>query len=77
MKPTFSYQEKLHIRATKLFENPHVVTYEFIQRQLRPFRVGGLDLAKRVDHSSFIILKIENGILKHEGHLIWPHVRYG
>lgn len=77
MKPTFSYQEKLHIRATKLFENPHVVTHEFTQRQLRPFRVGGLDLAKRVDHSSFIVLKIENGILKQEAHMIWPHVRYG
>ena len=77
MKPTFSYQDKLHIRAEKLIENPHVVTQEFIQRKSKPLRIGGMDLAKRVDHSAFIILKLEDGILKQEAHYIWPHVKYG
>ncbi len=77
MKPTFSYQEKLHLRAEKLIENPHVITQEFKQRKSQPIRIGGMDLAKRVDHSAFIILKLEDGILKQEAHYIWPHVKYG
>ena len=77
MKPTFSYQDKLHIRAEKLIENPHIVTQEFKQRQQEPIRIGGMDLAKRVDHSAFIILKLDKGILKQEAHYIWPHVKYG
>lgn len=77
MKPTFSYQDKLHIRAEKLIENPHVVTQEFVNRKFQPIRIGGLDLAKRVDHSAYIILKLEDGILKQEGHLVWGHVKYG
>lgn len=77
MKPTFSYQDKLHIRAEKLIENPHVVTQEFKQRKSHPIRIGGMDLAKRVDHSAFIILKLDDGILKQEAHYIWPHVKYG
>lgn len=36
-----------------------------------------MDLAKRVDHSAFIILKLDNGVLKQEAHYIWPHVKYG
>jgi len=77
MKPTFSYQDKLHIKATELIKNPHVVTRDFQQRKQRPLRIGGMDLAKRVDHSAFIILKLEDGILKQEAHYIWPHVKYG
>ncbi len=41
-----------------------------------PLRFGGIDLAKRIDHSAMIILKWEDGILKQEGHKIWPHVNY-
>ena len=41
-----------------------------------PLRFGGIDLAKRIDHSAMIVLKWEHGILKQEGHLIWPHVNY-
>lgn len=77
MKPTFSYQEKLHIRADTLIKNPRIVTHEFTQRKIESVRIGGLDLAKRVDHSAFIILKIEDGVLKQEAHHIWPHVKYG
>lgn len=44
-----------------------------------PIRFGGLDLAKRIDHSALIILKFdtENWRLKQEGFLKWPHVSYG
>ena len=77
MKPTFSYQEKLHIKATELIKNPRIVTHEFTQRKQAPIRIGGMDLAKRVDHSAFIILKLEDGMLKQEAHYIWPHVKYG
>lgn len=77
MKPTFSYQDKLHLRAEKLIQNPHVVTHEFKERKQAPIRIGGMDLAKRVDHSAFIILKLDEGILKQEAHYIWPHVKYG
>lgn len=41
-----------------------------------PMRFGGIDLAKRSDHSAIIILKYDNGILKQEGHYEWPHVNY-
>jgi len=77
LKPTFSYQDKLHIKATELIKNPRIVTQEFTQRKQAPIRIGGMDLAKRVDHSAFIILKLEDGILKQEAHYIWPHVKYG
>jgi len=77
VKPTFSYQEKLHLRAEKLIENPHIVTHDFINVQKGTLRIGGMDLAKRVDHSAFIILKLEDGTLKQEAHMIWPHVKYG
>lgn len=77
MKPTFSYQDRLHQKAERFISNPHHVTEEFQKRVQSPIRIGGLDLAKRVDHSAFIILKLDDGILKQEGHLIWPHVKYG
>lgn len=37
---------------------------------------GGLDLAKRVDFSAFVMLEYENGILKQKGQKTWPHVNY-
>lgn len=44
-----------------------------------PIRFGGLDLAKRVDHSALEILKFntEDWRLEEEGFLEWPHVSYG
>jgi len=55
LKPTFSYQDKLHIRAEKLIENPHIIIQEFTQRKSKPLRIGGMDLAKRVDHSALSV----------------------
>ena len=40
-------------------------------------RFGGLDLAKRTDHSALEILKIKDDILIEEGYLLWGHVNYG
>ena len=43
----------------------------------RTMRFGGLDLAKRTDHSALEILKIKGDILIEEGYLLWGHVNYG
>ncbi len=43
----------------------------------KTMRFGGLDLAKRTDHSALEILKIKNGKLIEEGYLLWGHVNYG
>lgn len=40
-------------------------------------RFGGLDLAKRTDHSALEILKMKGDILIEEGFLQWGHVNYG
>lgn len=40
-------------------------------------RFGGLDLAKRTDHSALEILKIKGDKLIEEGFLQWEHVNYG
>ncbi len=37
---------------------------------------GGLDLAKRIDHSAFILLKFHNKRLEQVGQKIWPHINY-
>lgn len=37
---------------------------------------GGLDLAKRVDFSAFVMLQYEDGVLKQAGQKTWPHVNY-
>jgi len=44
-----------------------------------PMRFGGVDLAKRVDHSALEILKLntQEWRLEEEGFLKWPHVAYG
>jgi hypothetical protein len=44
-----------------------------------PMRFGGLDLAKRVDHSALEVLKLnyQEWRLEEEGFLKWPHVSYG
>ena len=43
----------------------------------KTMRFGGLDLAKRTDHSALEILKIKDDILIEEGYLLWGHVNYG
>ena len=40
-------------------------------------RFGGLDLAKRTDHSALEILKMKDDILIEEGFMQWGHVNYG
>jgi hypothetical protein len=40
-------------------------------------RFGGLDLAKRTDHSALEILKVQNGKLIEEAFMVWDHVNYG
>lgn len=40
-------------------------------------RFGGLDLAKRTDHSALEILKMKGDVLIEEGFLQWGHVNYG
>jgi len=42
-----------------------------------PMRFGGLDLAKRTDHSALEVLIIKNDILIEEAFNIWDHVNYG
>lgn len=42
-----------------------------------PMRFGGLDLAKRTDHSALEVLKIKDDILIEEAFNIWDHVNYG
>ncbi|TRZ69449.1 MAG: hypothetical protein D4R96_03355 [Nitrosopumilaceae archaeon] len=37
---------------------------------------GGVDLAKRSDHSALIVLENDNGILYHYAEKIWGHVDY-
>jgi len=37
---------------------------------------GGLDLARRLDHSALIILELDNGVLHQVGEKIWGHVDY-
>jgi len=43
----------------------------------KTMRFGGLDLAKRTDHSALEILKIKDDTLIEEGFLVWDHVNYG
>ena len=43
----------------------------------KTMRFGGLDLAKRTDHSALEILKIKDDTLIEEGFLLWGHVNYG
>ena len=40
-------------------------------------RFGGLDLAKRTDHSALEVLKIKNDILIEEAFMVWDHVNFG
>jgi hypothetical protein len=40
-------------------------------------RFGGLDLAKRTDHSALEILKIKDDKLIEEAFMLWEHVNYG
>lgn len=47
------------------------------ERRNATMRFGGLDLAKRTDHSALEILKIKDDILVEEGYLLWDHVNYG
>ena len=42
-----------------------------------PMRFGGLDLAKRTDHSALEILKIVDDKLIEEAFMLWDHVNYG
>jgi len=42
-----------------------------------PLRFGGLDLAKRTDHSALSILKLVNDKLIEEAFMLWDHVNYG
>ena len=74
---SISYQDKLHDLASEFYENPHHVLHDIKNYKSKPFRVGGMDLAKRVDHSAFICLKYDDGVLSQEAHMIWPHVKYG
>lgn len=37
---------------------------------------GGLDLAKRVDYSAFVLLELKDGHLTQRGQKIWPHINY-
>ncbi len=37
---------------------------------------GGLDLAKRVDHSALVVLEYKNDSLIQIGQKIWPHINY-
>jgi hypothetical protein len=39
-------------------------------------KFGGLDLAKRSDASSFVILELEDGVLHYFADKIWKHVNY-
>jgi hypothetical protein len=45
-------------------------------------RFGGLDLAKRVDHSALMVLRLDyhrqtgENFLYQEAHMTWPHVNY-
>lgn len=73
----YSYQNKLAELAKNFYENPHRILAEHKSYHTEPFRVGGVDLAKRVDHSALIVLRYEDGILKQEAHMLWPHVKYG
>ena len=45
--------------------------------QFEPMRFGGLDLAKRTDHSALEVLKIKDDILVEEAFMVWDHVNYG
>ena len=40
-------------------------------------RFGGLDLAKRTDHSALEVLMVKDDILIEEAFMVWPHVNYG
>ena len=42
-----------------------------------PMRFGGLDLAKRTDHSALEVLKIKDDVLIEEAYMLWGHVNYG
>lgn len=46
-------------------------------RQNETMRFGGLDLAKRTDHSALEILKIKDDKLIEEAFMLWDHVNYG
>lgn len=37
---------------------------------------GGVDLAKRIDHSAFESIKLQDGILKEKYYMEWPHTNY-
>ena len=37
---------------------------------------GGLDLAKRVDFSAFVLLEMKDGVLTQRGQKSWPHINY-
>lgn len=41
-----------------------------------PVYFGGLDLAKRVDFSAFILLEFKTGVLEQRGQKKWPHINY-
>ena len=42
----------------------------------KPVYFGGLDLAKRVDLSAFVMLEFENGVLTQKGQKTWEHINY-
>lgn len=68
--PVHHDTDPIRIEGEKIPEDPNLHPVH------HPLRFGGLDLAKRIDHSAMIMLKWDGGILKQEGHLIWPHVNY-
>jgi len=41
-----------------------------------PVYFGGLDLAKRVDLSAFVLLEYDNGVLTQKGQKTWEHINY-
>lgn len=80
-----SYIEEINAttgeRHTIKGKTPEDIRREQLKEDLPdyPLRFGGLDLAKRVDHSALEILKFntEEWRLEEEGFLKWPHVSYG